>query len=830
MSGFINKYLSLPNIAEKETSRQGTLLLPILWTTFVIVIISNVVAFFVDFQYPIHLFDLILANIPIVIALILLYRGHVRRAGWIFVTLMWVVVTLLVGRQGGLHSPILSSYLLVILVAGLSLGKRASYGFVLLSAAAAAVFLIVDDRLTLSGHTLGNYWVAITSNLVILAVILHLALKTLTIALHSAEQSQAQLAYQAMLLEDISEAIIATDLQFHVTSWNKAAEKLYGWTKEEVIGKPLNQLLRTQQVTGNRETAIQQLTETGRWQGEVIQYHRTGHPLEIDGSVTLLRTENDQPYGAVAINRDIRQQKEAERRYQELFETMPIMAVISHVVDEQQFIIADCNPLFAREMDCLKSELSGKPLLDFYGDESKQLLLANGSFRSLAGHSTPEECSLITRNGRVIETLVQAVPIYDNKGKIIGAQTLYVDISLRKAAERQVQEYAQSLEEKVNQRTEALAKSEATLRERTEILTAILDSMTEGVLVGDMDANIIIANAAADQLIGPHIYNSSPEEWTNDFGVFRPDTLTPFARFDMPMRRAIRGEPQQGVEIVIRDYAHPEGILLSVNAVPLHSQGAIIGGVSVFRDITETKKAQQAVEQQAYMLREQNAELQAFSHTVAHDLKNPLGQVIGYSDLLEAEGDSLSTDQKKGILRFIQRAGRKMNTIIEELLLLASIRQEEVEVEPLYMFDIINEAIFRLSASVAESGAVFDVSDRWPFAMGYLPWVEEIWVNYLSNALKYGGSPPHITLGATEWEDGMVAFWVRDNGPGLNEEQKARLFKPFTRLERGRGVGHGLGLSIVHRIVTKLGGQVYVESELGQGSTFGFTLPGVKEL
>lgn len=272
MSGSMSKHLSPLTIAGKETERQAATLRPILWTTFAVVVISNVVAFFVGSQNPTQLFDLVWASIPVAVALVLLHWGQVRWATGIFITLMWILVTLLVWRQGGLYSPILSSYLLVILVAGVLLGERASYGFVLLSAAAAAVFLFEHDRIQLPRYSLGNYWVAIASNLVILAVILRLALKTLTTALHSVEQSQAQLAYQAMLLEDISEAIVATDPQFNVTSWNKAAEKLYGWTKEEVMGKPLNQLLQTQFVARDRETAIQQLTETGRWQREVIQY------------------------------------------------------------------------------------------------------------------------------------------------------------------------------------------------------------------------------------------------------------------------------------------------------------------------------------------------------------------------------------------------------------------------------------------------------------------------------------------------------------------------------------------------------------------------------
>jgi signal transduction histidine kinase len=119
----------------------------------------------------------------------------------------------------------------------------------------------------------------------------------------------------------------------------------------------------------------------------------------------------------------------------------------------------------------------------------------------------------------------------------------------------------------------------------------------------------------------------------------------------------------------------------------------------------------------------------------------------------------------------------------------------------------------------------------WPVARGYGPWVEEVWANYISNAVKYGGQPPRIELGATplppanESGEGRVRFWVRDNGPGITPEDQARLFTPFTRLDQVRAAGHGLGLSIVRRIVEKLGGEVSVESQVGQGSTFSFTLP-----
>jgi signal transduction histidine kinase len=113
-------------------------------------------------------------------------------------------------------------------------------------------------------------------------------------------------------------------------------------------------------------------------------------------------------------------------------------------------------------------------------------------------------------------------------------------------------------------------------------------------------------------------------------------------------------------------------------------------------------------------------------------------------------------------------------------------------------------------------------------ALGYAPWVEAAWVNYLSNAVRYGGTPPHIELGCTRQADGMIRFWVRDGGPGISPEQQVRLFQPFEQVNKIRAKGHGLGLSIVRRIIEKLGGKVGVESAVGQGSTFWFTLPQVE--
>jgi signal transduction histidine kinase len=178
-------------------------------------------------------------------------------------------------------------------------------------------------------------------------------------------------------------------------------------------------------------------------------------------------------------------------------------------------------------------------------------------------------------------------------------------------------------------------------------------------------------------------------------------------------------------------------------------------------------------------------------------------------------------------LRTIARNGHKISSILEELLLLAQVRQVDVPSTPLDMASVVAEAQQRLADMFDQSQATLLAPSTWPVALGYAAWVEEIWVNYLSNAIKYGGQPPRIELGAQILPDHMLRFWIRDNGGGIAPEEQAQLFKPFTRLDQVRAKGHGLGLSIVHRIADKLGGQAGVESagQPGSGSTFYFTLP-----
>jgi len=221
----------------------------------------------------------------------------------------------------------------------------------------------------------------------------------------------------------------------------------------------------------------------------------------------------------------------------------------------------------------------------------------------------------------------------------------------------------------------------------------------------------------------------------------------------------------------------------------------------------------------------QISELDAFAHTVAHDLKNPMALIIGFTELLLNQNADLSSDEQILYLEKVQKAGRKAANIIDELLMLASVRQQDVRLEPVDMGKAVMLAQDRLVYMISEYEAEIQLPETWPVALGHTPWVEEVWANYLSNALKYGGRPSRIELGAEPAANNTIRFWIRDNGPGIPAEKQATLFTEFVRLSEIKVEGHGLGLSIVQRIVNKLGGQVGVRSEEGMGSEFYFTLP-----
>lgn len=247
--------------------------------------------------------------------------------------------------------------------------------------------------------------------------------------------------------------------------------------------------------------------------------------------------------------------------------------------------------------------------------------------------------------------------------------------------------------------------------------------------------------------------------------------------------------------------------------------------VGSFLDITERKQNEDDLRKYTAELEASNEELDAFAHTVAHDLKNPVNVVYGAIQQLQENFKEMTFAEINEMTNIVSRSALKMTSIINELLLLASVRKmDEVTTSNVDMSIIVSNVLNRLSNEIRQSKSVIISPDNWLKCVSYAPWIEEVWINYIINAIKYGGTPPIIELGSDEIS-GRIRYWVRDNGNGLTKEQIPLLFTNFTRLHEFRAQGNGLGLSIVKRIIDKLGGEAGVESEVGNGSLFYFILP-----
>jgi signal transduction histidine kinase len=238
--------------------------------------------------------------------------------------------------------------------------------------------------------------------------------------------------------------------------------------------------------------------------------------------------------------------------------------------------------------------------------------------------------------------------------------------------------------------------------------------------------------------------------------------------------------------------------------------------------------SQMQLGERADILEARNRELKRYDQMVAHDLKEPLMILIMASDLINNTPD-LTREEVRECAQQIRATAYEMNNIIKSLLLFSEITRVEAPRESVRMDRVVANVQARLGYLIREQQAQLILPRTWPDAIGYEPWIEEVWANLLSNALKYGGQPPRVELGVSAGPDGMLHFWTRDNGPGIPPETRTQLFIPHDQIRPVNTRGHGLGLSIVLHIVEKLGGQVGVESEVGQGSLFFFTLPAAAE-
>jgi PAS domain S-box-containing protein len=266
-----------------------------------------------------------------------------------------------------------------------------------------------------------------------------------------------------------------------------------------------------------------------------------------------------------------------------------------------------------------------------------------------------------------------------------------------------------------------------------------------------------------------------------------------------------------------------------LNARRLSRESSHTGRILLaIENITERRKAEAALEQANIWLRRSNDDLEQFARVASHDLKSPLRTVATFAQLLERKyADKLGNDARQYI-SLIAGNLAKMQVLIDDLLRYAQVSAASIEPigTPVSAEEVLQICIANLQGAISETGAQI-TSDALPLTIAVdATHLLQIFQNLIGNAIHYRSTrPPRIHISATKSEDGGFQFSVRDNGIGIEDQYRSAIFDPFKRLHGQDRPGSGIGLAVCKKILERHAGRIWIESELGQGSTFYFTLP-----
>jgi PAS domain S-box-containing protein len=581
--------------------------------------------------------------------------------------------------------------------------------------------------------------------------------------------------FVSAVLDTVGALVVVLDREGRIVRFNRTCEQVTGYRFEEIKDRPLWEFL----LIPAEVASVKRVFETLRAGDFPLDFEnhwvtRDGQQRLIAWSNTALTAADGTVNYIIGTGIDITERRQAEQEIKHM-SSFPLLNPNPVLEVDLAGRLVFCNPGTLERLQQL-------------GCEPDALLFLPADFTALLGEFEQSTASLLYR-----EVALGAAIFAENISRLPDIGTIRIfatDITERKHAEE-------------------LLRYQAFL----------LENVSDAIVASDVNFIIQSWNKAAEELYGWRaaevIGKSVTEILHGEFAVPVADTT-----HQLFTEGSWKGE-------VIHWCKDGRRVLVLASVRLLRdAAGEPIGAVSVNRDITERKQMEEALRQSNAELQARNVELNAFAHTVAHDIKNPLHLIIGYAGVLLESYTTLASDEVVKSLQLIECSSEKLNSITDNLLLLSQVHQQDIIRAPLEMAAIVAEARQRV-AHLLDTQTCLSVPAVWPTALGYEPWVEEVWVNLLSNALKYAGRSARIELGGEREAAGLARFWVRDNGPGITPADQAHLFEAFYQVVTRQGSGHGLGLSIVKRIIEKLGGQVSVQSTgvPGEGACFSFTLP-----
>jgi PAS domain S-box-containing protein len=443
-----------------------------------------------------------------------------------------------------------------------------------------------------------------------------------------------------------------------------------------------------------------------------------------------------------------------------------------------------CNKASERFVGLREEEQIGKTDFDFFSRDQAEAIQDTDRLIATSGHEYCAEEWVLSSDGKKLLLETKKAPFYGLDGNVAGIVGISRDITERKQGE------------------DELRKSQKRFQD-------IIAQSPLPLVLTDAKGDIEFFNNKFIEVFGYTLDDiSTAEQWwiaayPND--VYRQEVQESWTK-------AIEKALEKGTQIETQEWeiACKNGAVRCVefDMMPL---GNI--SVTVMNDITERKKADA-------LIKESNEELDAFVHTVAHDLRNPLTPIIGYAEILRDNYKEQLDEQGLSYLAEIEKAGTRMVALMEDLLSLAASGIIKRPIKFVSTDKVVERVIKNLETNISAAGAILQINPLPPI---HIPktFLAQIFDNLIGNALRYAGnSGDPIEVGG-EQAGKQIRFFVRDHGPGISEQERKHIFEIFYRgTNKGEVKGSGIGLAIVYKIARNYGGRAWVEETPGGGCTF----------
>jgi PAS domain S-box-containing protein len=648
-----------------------------------------------------------------------------------------------------------------------------------------------------------------------------------------------QLNFLQQLLDTMPNPIFYKDTQGVYLGCNKAFETSTGLTKENIVGKTVYELYNKDLADIYYEADNKLFQNPGVQVYDASMTHADGARRNVMFNKATYFNSEGHLAGLVGVILDITERKqktalrESERRLADIINFLPDATM---VIDKEGKVIAwnrALEVLTGVKADDMLGKGNHEHSLPFYG-QRKPILIdlvlkpkeeIEKSYTNLSrdGETLVGEAYMPVLGGGETYLWGVASALYDSQGNIVGAIESIKDITDRKRAE------------------EALKESECRLAD-------IINFLPDATMVIDRDGKVISWNQAMEAMTGVKaediLGKGNYEHAIPFYGQRRPALIDLVLKsqeesqeeFEKNYSNIERKSGNLVGEAYIPNLKGAEAYLFGTAAALYDSKGEIVGAIESIKDITEHKRAEQAlsmahnqlrlkVKERTSELETRNAEMERFVYTVSHDLRTPLISISGFLGFLKQDFEKGDVECMKDDLRIVNEAVTKMDSLLQDTLELSRIGRIVNPSEIVPFGEIVKDALDLVAVKIHEKNVEILEERDWPVVLVDKMRISEVLVNLIENSLKYMGDQPNPEIELGRRLDGEdTVFFVRDNGIGIDPSQHDKIFGLFYKVDK-ESKGTGVGLAIVKRIVEVHGGRIWIESELGKGCTMCFTLP-----